>query len=408
MLDMNPEINFYINSKTERKNVISDDILGECAVIVCLYYFDEHTEWYLRYLEGLPAQIKVYVISSNVELLDYLKCREKHGRPWEFILKENRGRDISALLVAGRSVAESYKYICFLHDKKANRAYLENDVKIWEWNLWENTVASDIYVRNVLEIFNKDKSIGVLLPPARTGEYVTDWYGDSAWGKNYDLCLDLAKKLELKVLPQEEDRVPSVGSFFWIRSECLKKLYGLQWKYSDFVDEPMPDDGTISHAVERIFPYLAEDIGLKSGIIMTEEYSVWLIEYSRECMGKMLSLLHSKSGLYSMHSVAVCGDLEKEMILYAKKYNRVYIYGAGEWGNRIYHYLISKEIVPCGFIVSSGEAGKTASGLPVCELDDLEYGDDVGIIVAVAIMKQDEIVNNLKRFGIEDYFIGVG
>lgn len=408
MLGIKEHTNQYINSTVNIKQDVSADIMKECAVIVYLYYFDEHMDWYLKYLKALPVQIKVYIISSNKELLDDLERRRECCEQWEFILKENRGRDMSALLIAARFIVEKYKYVCFLHDKKANKHYLENDVEIWEWNLWENTVASNAYVTNVIDIFDKDSTVGILLPPARTGEYVTDWYGDAAWGDNYDLCVKLAKKMNLKVIPQREDRVLSVGSFFWVRSECLKKLYSLQWKYTDFVDEPMPDDGTISHAVERIFPYLAEDMGMKSGIIMTEEYAGWLIEYARRCMGKMLSLLHSKLGIYSMHGVNVHNELEVKIIQYALKYKKLYIYGAGEWGNRIYDYLVSKGIVPTGFIVSRMDNINRTMGIPICELSELKYDIDVGIIVAVAVMKQDEIINNLKNYGIENYFIGVG
>ena len=42
---------------------------------------------------------------------------------YKVILKRNRGRDVSALLVASRTEILQYKYVCFIHDKQEKSEY---------------------------------------------------------------------------------------------------------------------------------------------------------------------------------------------------------------------------------------------------------------------------------------------
>ena len=84
----------------------------KAAVLVHLFY-EEQVEYSQKYLEKLPDNVDIVIISSKETILD----RFQDDRYMK-IKKENRGRDISALLIAARSVVFRYKYVCFLHDKK--------------------------------------------------------------------------------------------------------------------------------------------------------------------------------------------------------------------------------------------------------------------------------------------------
>ena len=60
---------------------------------------------------------------------------------------------------------------------------------------------------------------------------------------------------------------------FWCRTAALTKITNKNWQIEDFPEEPMPKDGTISHALERIFPFAAQTLGFYSGWIMNEEFA---------------------------------------------------------------------------------------------------------------------------------------
>ena len=64
------------------------------------------------------------------------------------IEKENRGRDISALLVAYGKMVQDYEYICFLHDKMAKGKYDLAFKDDWILSMWENMIATENYIYN--------------------------------------------------------------------------------------------------------------------------------------------------------------------------------------------------------------------------------------------------------------------
>ena len=44
-----------------------------------------------------------------------------------------------------------------------------------------------------------------------------------------------------------------LGTMFWMRSAALKSFVDLGLGWTDYPAEPLPDDGTILHALERLF-----------------------------------------------------------------------------------------------------------------------------------------------------------
>ncbi|MBQ7704067.1 MAG: hypothetical protein IJT73_01360, partial [Selenomonadaceae bacterium] len=59
---------------------------------------------------------------------------------------------------------------------------------------------------------------------------------------------------------------------FWCRTAALEKITAYNWQVEDFPEEPMPDDGTVSHALERIFPFAAQAKGFYTGWLMTSNF----------------------------------------------------------------------------------------------------------------------------------------
>jgi lipopolysaccharide biosynthesis protein len=46
-----------------------------------------------------------------------------------------------------------------------------------------------------------------------------------------------------------------VGTMFWARTSALEPLIGLHLQWDDYPPEPLPYDGTLLHAVERLLPF---------------------------------------------------------------------------------------------------------------------------------------------------------
>ena len=54
-----------------------------------------------------------------------------------------------------------------------------------------------------------------------------------------------------------------IGSMFWAKKGALKPLYDLKMEWTDYPVEPIENDGTILHAIERLIPIVAESEGYR-------------------------------------------------------------------------------------------------------------------------------------------------
>jgi hypothetical protein len=74
-------------------------------------------------------------------------------------------------------------------------------------------------------------------------------------------------------MSEEKEPMAPWGSFFWARSDALKKLFAADWNYSDFPEDMSLPDGTILHAIERIYPYLVQQEGYFAATVMADTFA---------------------------------------------------------------------------------------------------------------------------------------
>lgn len=72
----------------------------------------------------------------------------------------------------------------------------------------------------------------------------------------------------------EESPIAPFGSVFWFRPKALEPLFAHGWQHSDFPPEPLPQDGTISHAIERVYPFVAQGAGYYPAVAMSSSFAV--------------------------------------------------------------------------------------------------------------------------------------
>lgn len=374
------------------------------AIVVNLYYVDTVQD-YMNCINSISSKIDIYIISSQSEVLDKVKQLKK--RELYLINKENRGRDISALLISFREYYSKYEYICFLHDKKANHRCWREDTKIWIDNMWGNMIASNEYINSILNIFRDNEHIGLLVPPEPVGEYYNAWYGDT-WYGNFENVKNLAKSLNLDCDISKEKRCITLGTVFWTKTRSLMKLFERKWTYDDFPLEPMPLDGTLNHAVERIIGFVAQDAGYDTGTIMNKSYATWLLLYAQENMQKMYYKLEKNLGIHNTHQLNIYEVQEQKIKNFCESNSKVYLYGAGKYGKCILKIMKNMGYLPEGFVVGKGKRKQQEiENINVYELDEIADEKEFGIIITVDYNLQNEIKENLKIMGISNIMIGV-
>ena len=187
------------------------------------------------------------------------------------ILIENRGRDVSALLVGTKDFIMDYDYVCFVHDKKVTQLSPQTVGAGFSYKCFENLLPTKEFVQNVIRTFEENPRAGLLTPPPPNhGDYYITL--GLEWGMNYDVTVELAEKLGITVpIDKKKEPIAPLGTMFWFRPKALKLLFDQDWEYKDFPAEPNKIDGTLLHAVERIYSYVVQQEGYYPAWIFSEK-----------------------------------------------------------------------------------------------------------------------------------------
>jgi glycosyltransferase involved in cell wall biosynthesis len=165
----------------------------------------------------------------------------------------NRGRDIGAFLSGfDRELLSSYDVIGHLHSK---RSPLLSDAllgEIWREFLWQNLLG-DLYpvFDIVLAQFDAKPDLGLIFPedPHLVG-----------WADNFEIASNIARRMGIKEPLDSFFEFP-VGTMFWARTKALGPLFDLKLGWNDYPEEPLPYDGTLLHALERLLPFACKQAG---------------------------------------------------------------------------------------------------------------------------------------------------
>ena len=255
----------------------ADHYTDRKLALVCYAYYEDLAESMCSYLLNMPEGSDLYLISSKEEVLDAYKkvlaekkAQEVFGKI-NFLLKPNRGRDVSSLLVTFAPYVKNYEAFCFVHDKKSKQIPYTLSQDFMRRCL-ECCLESRQYVKDLVEeLFDESSRTGVMMPPVPYFSlYIT--LGAEVFEGTVDWLRKLFDMLKLKV-PFDEKTVAPFGTMFWARTDALADLFAYKWKYDDFPEEPMPVDHTISHALERVFCYCAQNRGYFSKWAMPQSFA---------------------------------------------------------------------------------------------------------------------------------------
>lgn len=247
-------------------------------------YFMDLLEDTCRYIASLPEETDLYITSTEDKIPQIREYMQQHGISHQatFIPVINRGRDVSALLVAACPVVLSGKYdvIGFAHDKKSSQnqenGHHGTESQGFAYKLMENTLGSEAYVKNILTLFAENPRLGQVTPPP---PYHALYFAHTIphdWGANYEITKELLEdRLGIHVpLSPTKPTASAMGSCYWFRVEALKPLFEYGWKYEDFLPEgQMGEDGTISHAIERANGYICQSRGYYPAWVLSDRYA---------------------------------------------------------------------------------------------------------------------------------------
>lgn len=249
------------------------------ALFFHLYYM-EMLEQMEHYAASMPDYADIYISTDTQEKKQQIEgaLKDFGGRKVTVVVVKNQGREYAGVYVGLKPYYKQYDYICIAHSKRSRyeKPYIIGDE--FSYHCFEHTLATKEYVHNVLATFEENPRLGLLVPPVpEHGMYYTtigrEWRGD------HPLTVQLMEMLGVHApIDPAKPPVAPLGGFFWFRAAALQKLFDHDFEYEDFPEEPCTAvDGTIMHAIERVYPFVAQDAGFYSGWVIPDKLAAMRI-----------------------------------------------------------------------------------------------------------------------------------
>jgi lipopolysaccharide biosynthesis protein len=219
------------------------------AAIVTHVYYPELWEEMFAIRDFLPAGSPIIVTAppTQAQTLRMLVGSD----PLVTILETpNRGRDIAPFLMALElGLLDQFDAVLKIHSKKSPH--------LWQGGLRRRVFLTALagsrnVVARTLAQF-ADSKVGLVGPSAFFRRAPVYWMG------NRDRVVDLAHRMGADATLGFFE-----GSMFWVRPAALAPLRGLRLRTEDFEEEIGQLDGTLHHAVERLFPVAAAVAGYET------------------------------------------------------------------------------------------------------------------------------------------------
>lgn len=223
------------------------------AVILHAFHLDLLSE-FRAYLVHIPFPADLFISTDTTSKQQAIEARFSdwcRGRV-EVRVVANRGRDVAPKLVGFVSVHDRYDYVLHLHTKRSSHA---SGLAGWRGYLLETLVGSPDVVYGVFEAFAQAPRLGMLAP-----QHIDELRPWIRWGANLEAAEMLAARMGFPLPRRAPLDFPS-GSMFWARTAALRPLLDLDLSFAEFPEERGQTDGTLAHAIERLYFLVCEQAG---------------------------------------------------------------------------------------------------------------------------------------------------
>ncbi|BBM87497.1 rhamnan synthesis F family protein [Candidatus Uabimicrobium amorphum] len=221
-------------------------------------YYPEFAAELCHYLKQVKYGIDVFISTTAKDNISLIQdsFKDYRGGNVHVEMVENRGRNISAFISMAKKY-KSYEYIGHVHTKKS-KDLTQRSSDAWRNFLFRHLLSPGAF-HTILNLFVQNKKLGLLFPedPRLPG-----WSSQ----KNMDLARQVMAKIDPSFDLPRHIEFP-IGAMFWAKCEALQPLFDLQLQPQYFPQEPIGIDGTLAHAIERLFPCICESAGFRWGTI---------------------------------------------------------------------------------------------------------------------------------------------
>jgi hypothetical protein len=237
------------------RRATSEAVAGIRVALHGHFHYPELLPEFLECLKANQTSVDLFLTTTTKESANEIeRCLTRFGMSGvKVIVTSNVGRDIAPLLKIFRNLKGAYDVIGHLHGKKSPQFAPEVGARWREFALRHLLGDTHPMADIILQRFADDPKLGVVFPE---DPHLNDW------DNNRPTSEAVANRMRIDLpLPRFFDF--PIGAMFWARPQALQPMFDLNLSEQDFPAEPLPTDGTIVHALERLVTFSAEKAGYR-------------------------------------------------------------------------------------------------------------------------------------------------
>ncbi|MGB4595479.1 MAG: rhamnan synthesis F family protein [Anaerolineaceae bacterium] len=290
------QLNYILPTEALLPNNCSEKF--RIALFMHLYFLDL-IDYCKCYADMMPIEADIYITTNNDEKKNKIEqaFKDFNGRKVTVVVIPNRGRDVSSLLLGLKPYANDYDIVCFVHDKKATQVKPYLIGESFSYQCFENVLYNRLFVENIITTFVQNPRLGLLAPPPPIHGIYSITLGNE-WLINFDNSKALAKRFGIQVnMDRDKQPVAPLGTIFWLRPKAFQYFYESDLSYEDFPAEPTGEiDGNIMHAIERLYPYGAQQAGYYSAWVQNDVFAKMHLTNLNKMLGDVNRTMVQKFG----------------------------------------------------------------------------------------------------------------
>jgi len=212
------------------------------SIIIHAFYVDVFEEMLLQ-LKAAALEHALFVTTTEDKAEAIRDCLSRHAMAGEISIHPNHGRDVLPFLhLADRLLNEGVRWVLKLHTK---RSLHRGDGDHWRREMVDSLLAPQ-RAHGTVQAFRERPTLGLVAPEGHIQPL--NFY----WGANAALVHSLATRMGVP-MPDPDSATFASGSMFWVRLDALRPLLDLHLLPGEFDSEAGQVDGTLAHAIERVF-----------------------------------------------------------------------------------------------------------------------------------------------------------
>ncbi|WP_170950235.1 rhamnan synthesis F family protein [Mesorhizobium sp. WSM3864] len=229
------------------------------AVVLHLYYAEMIPDIY-RFLKNIVLPFDLHVTTPfEGDATEIFSIFSKLAQSVSIYCSENRGRDIGPFVSIYRSgVLDRYDAVLKMHSKKST--YSTNG-SFWRDRLYQSVAGDSLTVLRSVDLIKSGK-VGIVGPHRY---YLSN---DRFWGANRETMRRLLSEMAAVDSGEDLELGFFAGSMFWFAPRALEPLKDIPEASLTFEHEDGQQDGTLAHAIERIFCQVARSQGFTSSSVI--------------------------------------------------------------------------------------------------------------------------------------------